>query len=308
MINLKFIATAIALLLMVSTIHADTLAEDAIALPEGIVIKNNIVYKSIQNNHLALDLYLPNGTDSNFPLLVWFHGGAWLRGSKEEFIHKNNLLVNTLLKEGYAIASVNYRLSYEAKFPSQIQDCNDAINFLWSQSETLNLDKNKIAVMGRSAGAHLASLVATSNSHKLKEFFSTPSYPKFTINAVVNFFGPSDFIALRGNSGQIDHDDPESAEAQLLGHSPLLRPDIAKWASPTTYVDENTPPFIILHGNNDQVVPYSQSTLLKSYLDLAYIENKYFVADGAGHGDPIFDSEQYVNEVLLFLREFHPKE
>jgi len=277
-------------------------------LPPSTVIHKDIVFKKIGNKALKLDIYLPNKTAQNIPLLVWIHGGAWFRGNKTKFLNKgwNNNLVNRLLKDGYAIAAISYRLSQEAIFPAQIQDCNDAITYLLQNSAIYKLDKDRIAVMGRSAGGHLASLVATSNSYTLPNFYSVEKQESFPIRAVIDLWGVSDFLAMRGNTGRVDHDADDSAEAKLLGHNPLTRPDLANLASPTTYINEQTPPFLMIHGKIDDLVPYSQSVLLQSYLNLANIENKLILVEDAKHGGAVMDTEQYVAEIADFLEMYIP--
>ena len=269
--------------------------------PDGIVYKTDIVYKTVNGVDLKLDFYRIENGGPECPVVVSIHGGAWLSGTKNDDIHYSTQLFRKLLENGYAVVSIEYRLSQAAKFPAQIQDCNDAIEFIYQKSKEYKLDKNNIAVMGGSAGGHLAALAGTSSTHRIPEFYTNGKKPHFKIKAVIDFFGPSDFIAMRGNSGWIDHDDPNSAEAQLLGFPPLLRPDLARLVSPTTYVTWQTPPFLIFHGDKDPVVQYTQSVILHSYLDLAGVKNKFITVKGAGHGGPEFGSEEYNEEILEFL-------
>ncbi len=272
--------------------------------PDGVIYSPDIVYKTVDGIDLKLDIYRPGPNASKSPVVVSIHGGAWLSGTKTMDVYFSAKLISTLLENGYAVVSIDYRLSQQAKFPAQIQDCNDAIDFICQKSVEYNLDKNSIAVMGGSAGGHLAALTGTTNNFSIPEFYTDGKKPGFKINAVVDFFGPSDFIAMRGNSGWVDHDDPNSAEAQLLGFPPLLRPDLAKLVSPTTYVSKQTPPFLIFHGDKDPVVQYTQSVLLHSYLDLAGVDNKFITVDGAGHGGAEFGKEEYNEEILNFLNSF----
>ena len=274
------------------------------SIPPSVVVNKDIVFKSIDTLDLKLDIYQPNDQADNLPLLVWIHGGAWFRGHKERFIGMNNNLVNRVLNAGYALASVSYRLSQQATFPAQMQDCHDAIAYVLDHAEDYRIDNQQMVVMGRSAGGHLASLVATANGSNVTEFYTNGAVHHFPIVGVVDFFGPSDFIAMRGNTGKVDHDLDDSAEARLLGQNPLKRPDLAKLASPTNFVNSSTPPFLIIHGKADGVVPYSQSILLKSYLDLAKVKNKLIGVEGATHGDKVMDGDQYVDEVMEFL-EMH---
>ncbi|MGC9422873.1 alpha/beta hydrolase fold domain-containing protein [Vibrio sp.] len=275
-------------------------ARNGLELTPVPVQKQTIDYKTVNGKTLALDLYLPHQQQAA-PLLVWVHGGAWMRGSKDEFFTKNGRLANTLLKQGYAVAVVNYRLSSEATFPAPVADINDAINYLMVHRQNFSLKSDRVVMMGRSAGAHLAMLVATSNTYD-SGFYLAGHEPRYKVSAVVDFFGPSDLVELKGNSGAIDHDAPDSSQAKMLGKSPREDAELAKWASPTTYINNTTPPFIIFHGLNDTTVPYSQSEYLKSVLDGYGIENHLYLVDGAHHGDPIFDTDLYVTQVLDFIQ------
>jgi len=266
-----------------------------------------VTYKVISDQELKLDLYLPKKKILNpVPLIVWIHGGAWERGSKDDLLIKNKLLCQRLLNEGYAVATLNYRLSGEAIFPAQVADVNSAINYLMKNADAYSLKHHDVVVMGRSAGGHLASLISTSNNVHDTGFYPTDDQPAYHVVAAVVFFAPSDLTTLKGNSGKVDHDASDSAEAKLLGVSPRKRPDLAEWASPTTYVTKNTPPFLIFHGDNDQVVPLSQSQHLQDMLNHVGVTNMLCVASGAHHGDSVFDTEKYVSKVITFVKvQFH---
>ena len=260
----------------------------------------SIVYKTVNGKDLPLDLYMPTPLGTAPTLAVWVHGGAWMRGSKNETLSKNGNLVASLLNEGVAVAAVNYRLSGEAIYPAAPNDINDAINFLVDNSDNLKLSAEHVIMMGRSAGGHLASLLTTSNNDDVPFLNAKPRY---RVIGMVDFFGPSDFLALRGNSGKVDHDAPDAAEAQFLGESPLVNEALAREASPTTYIDNKTPPFIIFHGLDDGVVPATQSELLSRRLDQFGVPNELFLAKGKRHGDPVFDTDEFVSKVVNFVRE-----
>ncbi len=268
-------------------------------------ILKTIEYKQHKNYNLALDLYLPTKESNKAsPLLVWIHGGAWFRGSKELTIPKNRNLIRQVTSQGYAVAAVNYTLTAKGKFPTPVQDINDAVNYLHDNSSQYNLDVKQVGMMGRSAGGHLAALLATSNNDGNSKFYLEGTAPKYKVAVVVDFFGVSDFETLKGNSGRADHDAPDAPEARLLGASPRVRPDLAKWASPVTYIDQDTPPFIMFHGSVDQVIPDSQSIWLKSKLDENGIANQLYIDEGARHGDPVFDSDKYVEKAVSFIKTY----
>ena len=260
----------------------------------------SIVYKTVNGKDLALDLYMPTSLGTAPTLAVWVHGGAWMRGSKNETLSKNGNLVASLLNEGVAVAAVNYRLSGEAIYPAAPNDINDAINFLVDNSDNLKLSAEHVIMMGRSAGGHLASLLTTSNND---DVLFLNAKPRYRVIGMVDFFGPSDLVALRGNSGKVDHDAPDAAEAQFLGESPLVNEALAREASPTTYIDNKTPPFIVFHGLDDGVVPATQSELLSRRLDQFDVPNELFLAKGKRHGDPVFDTDEFVSKVVNFVRE-----
>ncbi|GEM78895.1 alpha/beta hydrolase [Vibrio superstes] len=268
---------------------------------DDYTVKKDIPFKQLDDRELALDLYLPNvelGVES--PLLVWVHGGAWKRGNKELLPEQNPLLLESVLTEGYAIAAVSYRLSGEASFPEPVQDVNDAINYLSTHAGEYGVKADELIVMGRSAGAHLANLVGATNEHQV-DFLEQP---KYRVKAVVSFFGPTDLLAL-GNKGNRPTTERASV-SRFLGGIPSEIPEIAKAASPTHYITENSPPFIMLHGDLDKPVPLEQSELLKQVLDKYGVENQLFVEQGVGHSAPVFDTGKYVSEVVYYVKAYLP--
>lgn len=267
--------------------------------PVNTIIHGNVPYAKDSSKHHLLDIYLPPNAKPNTPLVVWIHGGAWMLNDKYADMSYMKNTIRTIVENGYALASIDYRYSTEAIFPAQIQDCNQAIEFLYQNAEKYLLDKNHFALVGFSAGGHLASLLALSKNNKVKAFYEKDNKMSFKIKGVIDFYGPSDFLAIPKNlepAGAI-----KTSENILLGNTPLQRPDLAKWASPVTYVDKNDPPFLIIHGEKDQSVPYSQSVLLSSWLNLSGIDNQVFIVKDAPHYGEMFDAEYLRKEIILFL-------
>src|SRR5690606_30898514 len=213
--------------------------------PKSTIIHNNIVYNNDTLKKHLLDIYMPANTTGKIPLIIWIHGGAWQTNSKYSDMNYMGNTIAEIINSGYALASIDYRYSTQAVFPAQIQDCNKAIAFLNSHADQYGFDKDKFVLMGFSSGGHLASLLGLSNNNKVKEFYLANKITQFGIKAVVDFYGPSDLISFPGS------EDAESSIADLLGAAPLFRPDLAKAASPVTYVDQNDPPFLIIHGEKD---------------------------------------------------------
>ncbi|WP_052132374.1 alpha/beta hydrolase [Vibrio variabilis] len=265
-------------------------------------VTKNIVYKTLDGRTLMLDLYKPKQmAEQPYPLLVWVHGGAWKRGSKDAIPTKNPLLLRSMMQKGYALASIDYRLSGEATFPAAIVDINDALNYLHDHAEQFNVAADNVVMMGRSAGGHLAGLIGVTNS---QDNLSLYHQPRYQVSAVVSFFGPTDLLALGYKGGKAVSD--KSSVSRFLGNTPSVIPEIAKKASTTTYVNEKTPPFIQLHGTLDKRVPLAQSEQLKAKLDAFGVENQLWIEEGVGHSAPVFDTEKYVPHVVTFVQRYLP--
>ena len=286
----------IALLFSSNLLFAQNQNPKAKILPPGTKFHNNIPYQNDTLKKHLLDIYLPANATSKCPLLVFIHGGGWLVNDKYADMGYMGNTLSAILNQGIAIASIDYRWSTQAVFPAQIQDCNRAVSFLYDNAEKYGLDKTRIALMGFSAGGHLASLQGLSKNNDVAAFFVPGSSKKFNFKAVVDFYGPSELIALKSS------EDPKSPESILLGAAPLDRPDLAKIASPATYVDKNDPPFLIIHGEKDESVPYQQSKLLSSWLTVKGVKNELIIVKGAPHYGVMFDVEEVREKVLEFLK------
>ncbi len=270
--------------------------------PEGTVFHQNIPYAGDTLKKHQLDIYLPAQAKGPLALIIWVHGGAWKLNDKYADMGYMKNTIRSFLEKGYALASIDYRYSTTAIFPAQIQDCNQAVEFLYKNAATYNIDKNKLALIGFSAGGHLASLLALSANQNIPSFY-VKSKPAFRIKAVLDYYGPSDLLLAYGERNPAASNDPIST---LLGASPILRPDISKLASPATYVDKNDPPFFIVHGEKDESVAPAQSYLLKSLLDLSQVKNELTVVKGAPHYGEMFDTEEIRMKLFKFL-ETHVK-
>jgi acetyl esterase/lipase len=205
--------------------------------------------------------------------------------------------VAEIVASGFALASIDYRFSTKAVFPAQIQDCNRAVSFLFDNADKYGFDKNRFAVMGFSAGGHLASLLGLSKNNDVENFFMAGSSKSFKIKAVVDFYGPAELVLFPGA------DDAKSPEGILIGAAPLARPDLAKAASPVTYVDKGDPPFLIIHGEKDQLVSPKQSKLLSAWLNVAGVANELIIVKDAPHFGVMFDADEVRNKVMAFLKE-----
>ncbi len=264
--------------------------------PEGTRLYGNIPYNNDTLKKHLLDLYLPREKKANFPLVILIHGGGWLVNDKYADIGYMKKTVAEIISNGFALASIDYRFASQAKFPALIQDCNRAVSFLYDNADTYELDKNNFALMGFSAGGHLASLQGLSHNNHVSDFFMPKTSTSFVIKGVVDFYGPSDLISLKSS------EEEKSPEAILLGAAPINRPDLAAIASPITYIDKNDPPFLIIHGEKDELVWNRQSKLLSSWLSIKGVENELIIVPNAPHFGEIFDNETIRTKVIHFLK------
>jgi acetyl esterase/lipase len=269
--------------------------------PKGTVFHKNIPYAADTLKKHLLDVYLPAGVKQNAPLIVWIHGGAWMLNDKYADMGYMKNTIQSFMEKGYVLASVDYRHSTTKKFPAQTQDCNQAIQYLYDHADSYKLDKNRIVIIGFSAGGHLGSLLGLSNNQQVSDFYYNGKKPAFKIKAVLDFYGPSQFLMFFEKAKPDSPND--NPIAMLLGESPVKRPDISNLASPVTYVDKNDPPFFIVHGEKDNDVPVSQSMLLNSYLTIAGVKNEFTIVKDAPHYGPMFDTPEVREKLLRFLDE-----
>jgi acetyl esterase/lipase len=252
-----------------------------------------------------LDLYLPPDGEGPFPLIVWIHGGGWKAGDKR---FGGGAIQLRALADGFAVASLNYRLSGEASHPAQIHDVKTAIRWLREQKNDHRLRTKRIGVWGSSAGGHLVSLLGTSGGVEVLEGSSQGSKNASSrVQAVVDWYGPTDLnrafddLAAQGCS-TAGADGPNSTIGLFLGASPQERPDLAAEASPVTYVSEDDPPFLIQHGSRDCTVPLAQGQWLYDRLvEVVGPGSASFDVFDAGHGGTPFRTEENLQAILEFF-------
>jgi acetyl esterase/lipase len=265
-------------------------------LPKGTIINGNIAYNSDTLKKHLLDIYLPAAVNGNSPLVVFIHGGGWIGNDKYADMGYMTNTINSMLDNGMAVASIDYRFAQDAVFPGILQDCNKAVSFLYDNATKFKLDKNRIALMGFSAGGHLASLMGTSQNNNVKKLNFPNAFRPFKYRAVVDFYGPTDLVLLPGNENE------KSPEAILIGAKPLERPDLAKAASPITYIDKNDPPFIIFHGEKDNLVSNKQSKLFYAWLQYYGVKSDLTIVKNAPHFGAMYDVEEIRTKVIAFLK------
>jgi acetyl esterase/lipase len=251
-----------------------------------------IVFKRIGGRALKLDLYLPTCGGIVSPLVIWVGGGGWKQMGKAGC----ERLAAWLTGHGFAVAGVEYRVSGEAIFPAQIQDCKAAVRWLRAHATEYGLDEKRVGAWGDSAGGHLVELLSTTSG--VAEFEADGVYPEQSsaIQACCSFYGPSDLTDLPAASELV---------AQLLGCSVEECPEVATKASPITYVSSSSAPHLLVHGDADVIVPISHSYRFLAALEEHGVDAKLHVRHGVGHdGEAFYGNADVRSLVVGFFRTF----
>jgi len=284
-------------LLVLATCAGRAPAQTTEDLPSrSVTIHRDIEYATVDGISLKLDLYLPNDAYTK-PLVVWVHGGAWSKGSK------NNPPVRWVTEYGYALASVDYRLTGVAPFPALVHDVKGAIRWLRANADLYGYDETRIGLTGGSAGGHLAALVGTTGDvEELEGTVGGNTEFSSRVQAIVDFYGPTDLV-YNATVERERCDVPDAPLYQLLGGMPSERLDMARLASPVHHVTEDDPPIAIFHGTEDKsLVKLLQGHRLHNAYRSAGLESTYQIIEGAGHGGPEY-SDAARRRIILDLFE-----
>jgi acetyl esterase/lipase len=254
----------------------------------------DLVYSHAGGKPRFADLYLPKTPQQKVPIVVWLHGGGWRFGDRRMAPDLSRFFA----ERGFAMVSIDYRLSEEAVFPAPIEDVKTAVRWIRSVADTFGLDGNHIGLWGSSAGGHLAACAALSPA----EQFQGSEHPGLSsaVQAVVDGYGPVDFSLIDKERDQftpaavdvegivvpdlLPAGHPESFESRFLGVPVDSSPEQVKLANPITYVHRGAPPFLILHGLSDRLIPWPQSRLLFEALQAAENEATMLTFERLGHG------------------------
>jgi len=255
----------------------------------------DIKYAEVDGHELKLDLYRPADA-KNPPLIVWVHGGAWRAGSKDR------MPLTDLVREGYAVASIDYRLSPAAKFPAAIHDIKGAIRFLRARQSDYGFNAEKIAIAGASAGGHLVALVGTTNDHPdLEGDIGGNLEQSSSVQAIVSYYGASNFMTILNQSTPHGLSVRVPALELFIGGRPEDVPQQATLASPVFHVDKRDPPPLLIHGDQDPQMPINQSHELHGKYQELGLDVTFEVVHGAAHGGRAFHDERRIKLVKQFL-------
>lgn len=236
------------------------LIETEPAVPENIEVQKDIVYKQVDSISLQLDIYKQKNLSEAAPVLIFIHGGGWSKGKRSDYLP----YLLDYAQKGYVTVTVSYRLSGVAHFPAAVQDVQAAVQWIREHSAAYMINPEKMALIGGSAGGHLAMMVGYGEDDTDRK-----------VQAVVNLYGPTDLTTeYARNRGE---------SLNFLGESYQERPDLYEAASPRTYISPDDPPTLIFHGTIDSLVPVSQSDSLHQWLDHAGVPNEYHRLKGWPH-------------------------
>lgn len=269
---------------------------NSVTAQEGSTEYKDLLYAADGSRILSLDLYMPAKKPNPY-LVVWVHGGAWHSGS-----HQSPPL--GLLDAGYALASVEYRRSTEAPFPTMIHDIKASIRFLRGHAGEYGYRTDKIAIWGASAGGHLAALAGV--SHGVEELEGNLGHhlnESSSVQAIINFYGPTNLLTILDQSTPHGIKVRAPALALLLGKPVEQDTSLASLASPAHHVDAGDPPMFIAHGDQDIQVPINQSHEIHGAYKALGIKTQLEIVHGAGHTDTIYFEREFLKKVAAFLAE-----
>ena len=258
--------------------------------PREVEITKDVVYGTGGGDNLLLDQAVPKGLASAVPAIVWIHGGAWQGGHKGEF----ESLIRDSARAGYVAVSINYRLAPAHVFPAQIEDSKCAVRWLRANAEKLHVDPNRIGVVGGSAGAHLAMLLGTADTSDGLEGSGGSQETSSRVQAVVSYAGPTNLLGEYPSISQ-------PLLATFLGGPVKEKEDLARRASPITYVNSNDPPMLLIQGTKDPLVPYAQAFEMAEALTKAGVPGRVELLLGAGHGWGKEDNARVMRVTFEFL-------
>jgi acetyl esterase/lipase len=257
-----------------------------------------------------MDIYLPQEVKEKYPAIVLIYGSAFFGNDMKHIAFET--LGAPLLHAGFAVIAINHRSSREAIFPAQIHDVKAAIRFIRAKAQEYQIDTTFIGITGYSSGGHLSAFAGSSGrvgrfsigNEQVDLEGSTGNYLGFSssVDAVVDWFGPTDFLIMDSCGSTMTHDAYDSPESILVGGPIHENSDKVKLANPITYVDSDDPPFLIFHGDKDPLVPYCQSEKLYEALQQSRVKSQLVIIPDGKHGPGVFE-EKYFGMMVDFFSE-----
>jgi acetyl esterase/lipase len=260
-----------------------------------IVIARNLIYGKGADTELKLDLAMPKIGVGPFPAIVFLHGEGWRAGNRQQMNH----FIEGMARLGYVAITVEYRLVPTARFPAQVEDCKAAVRWLRANAEKYRVRSDRIGVVGFSAGGHLASMLGVTRKEDGFEGLGGNPEQSSRVQAVVSFFGPTDFSARNWPK-----DLEKEVIAPFLGGSFADKSDSYKRASPINYATADAPPFLFFHGTDDKLVPIDQSRRFAETLEKIGVPTQMVALEGEGHGFTDANNQKAMQQMLDFLSKW----
>jgi acetyl esterase/lipase len=259
-----------------------------------------------------LDIHLPVNGRGPFPVVICIYGSAFFSNPSKAAIFRQGL-GQVLLKNGFAVISINHRASTDSVFPAQIQDVKTAIRFVRTFGKLYDLKTEHMGITGYSSGGHLSALAGTTSGQSSATYDGITidlagKCPKYAaasdaVQAVVDWFGPTDFLIMDSCGSQMNHNDAKSPESTLVGGAIEQHKTLARLADPACYVRTGNPPFLIFHGGKDPLVPFCQSEHLYAALKEKGVPARFVPVPGGGHGPGVM-IDKYYAEMISFFRQY----
>lgn len=289
--------------LLVVLLSADTSASPPLADSEKVIIERDVVYGDAGNRPLKLDVIRPRQpAESPLPVIAYIHGGGWRTGNKER---ETVRLLPFAASGDYFCVSIEYRLTGEASWPAQIHDCKAAIRWLKANAEKYDLDPDRLAAWGSSAGGHLVSFLGTTGDlAQLEGACGSPGYST-RVTCVVDFSGPSDLTAMLTSPEVTEN--VKSMVTHLIGGPLEKRRKEAVAGSPMTYVSADDAPILVVQGTKDPLVPFEQGERFHKALKEAGVDSTLIVIRGTDHGSSIRNPEVLQRTGAFFDRHLRGK-
>ncbi len=268
--------------------------EPQYAVTTGVAFAQVDAWFGHTRRDLKMDIIYPEDQGKLYPCILWICGGAWVQMDKSAHL----AYLAELARNGFVVASAQYRTSNEGLFPAQLEDIKAAIRYLRAHSKRFRIDEEHFGVMGESAGGHLTALAALVDD----PIYDVGAYTEYSskVQAACPWYPPADVSCFPYDSPM---DAATSPESLMLGKNVMLHKEEALKACPVTYVSKDAPPFMILHGTNDHVVPFTQGEMLHDKLEEAGCEVRLVAIEGADHADLHFFQREVWQRIAAFFHE-----
>ena len=268
----------------------------------------DINYAGNNHEYNNMDIYFPELNKKKYPVVITIYGSAWKSNRSKAGKYIKEKLIKPLLDTGFAVVSINHRSSSDAIFPAQIHDVKASVRFIRANADKYNFDQNFIGITGSSSGGHLSAIAGTTSYVDSMEG-NVGNYVDYQshVNAVVDWFGPTDFLIMDECGSRITHNNPDSPESLLIGNPIQDYKKDVMLANPITYISKKTPPFLIIHGMLDLTVPPCQSEVLHEALKENNLESNLILIEDGKHGPLVF-KKKYIDLMTdFFINELNKK-